>query len=144
MPSHRKHAAAAHHAKNPVDAVKRINRRWIVHGGLRESAEKYLAELERCDPGRLHRSCGLAMALVHSAPAGRDPKPWFYAGLFAMATPDEAERTLGKHRLTRTTWEILNDASHRGKVSSNVRALAGRIAREIREGLSKDSARTLG
>ena len=130
VPTHRRHTPAPHHAKNPVDAVKRINRRWIVHGGLRASTTKYLALLEASDPERLQRSCELAMALVHSA-ADRDPKPWFYAGVFAMATQDEAARFLSKHPLTRTTWELVNDAPARGKTPASVRALAVRIAREI-------------
>ena len=29
-----------------------------------------------------------------------DPKPWFYAGLFSLATPEEAERFAGTHWLT--------------------------------------------
>ena len=114
----------------------RINRRWIVHGGLRESATAYLAELAQSDPVRLRRSCELAMALVHSATADGDPKPWFYAGIFAMATPGEMARFLGDHPLTRTTWEILNEQPHCDQAPASVRVLAGHIARTIRDVLA--------
>lgn len=30
-----------------------------------------------------------------------DPKPWFYSGLFSLATPEEAARFLATHRVTK-------------------------------------------
>ncbi len=115
--------------------MKRINRRWIVHGGLRESAAAYIMELEESDPARLRSSCGLAMELVHSAASGGDPKPWFYAGLFAMATPGEAARHLRDHPLTRAAWERVNGVATPRDVPESVRMLAARLVREIRKSM---------
>jgi len=117
--------------KSPVEAVRRINRRWIVHGGLRDTAAEYLAELEAKDPRRLRRSCELAMDLVHSQAGHADPKPWFYAGLFALAEPDEAERFLEAHPLTRMVWETLAGFPEDEKAPESLRVLSRQIAEAI-------------
>ena len=125
-------SSGASREKNPAETVRRINRRWIVHGGLRESATAYLAELEEKDPSRLHRSCELAMDLVHSQAGHADPKPWFYAGLFALAEPGEAERFLRAHSLTRMVWEALNGLPDDHQAPENLRALSCQITEAIR------------
>ena len=38
-----------------------------------------------------------------------DPKPWFYAGLFSMATAAEAARFLENHRTTRAALPSMRD-----------------------------------
>jgi hypothetical protein len=38
-----------------------------------------------------------------------DPKPWFYAGLFSLATADEARRFLGTHRVTKALVPAMAD-----------------------------------
>jgi hypothetical protein len=124
------HAAARE--KKPVETVRRINRRWIVHGGLRESAAAYLAELEKSDTTRLRRSCQLAMDLVHTQAGHADPKPWFYAGLFALADADEAKRYLGAHPLTRLVWEKLNGIPSHDENPESLHALSCQIAEAIR------------
>lgn len=113
--------------------VRRINRRWIVHGGLRESAETYIAALERSDPARLRHSCALAMELVHTRAAQSDPKPWFYAGLFALATPDEVRRCLNDHPLTRMVWEALHDVPNHDDAPESLEKLSHHIATAIRQ-----------
>jgi hypothetical protein len=118
--------------KDPVESVRRINRRWIVHGGLRESAAAYFAQLEKSDPDRLRRSCQLAMDLVHSKLGHADPKPWFYAGLFAHAGHDEAERFLTDHTLTRLVWETLHGIPHQEDAPEGVRVLGRQIVQAIR------------
>jgi len=115
-----------------VESVRRINRRWIVHGGLRDTAAAYLAELGQSDPDRLRASCQLAMELVHSKAGHADPKPWFYVGLFAHARPHEAERFLASHPFTRAAWEILHDVPCRDGAPGNLILLARQIAQEIR------------
>jgi hypothetical protein len=76
-----------------------VNQRWIVHHGLDERAEAYIDHLAKTDPERLERSCQLAHQLAHQA-RREDPKPWFYAGLFSLATVDEAREFLANHWFT--------------------------------------------
>ena len=71
-----------------------------MHGGLDRDAENYLRHLEETDPARFERSCRNARRLTDLRKRSEDPKPWFYAGLFSLATPEEAERFAGTHWLT--------------------------------------------
>lgn len=80
--------------------ARRVNSRWIVHHGLREAAQQYLDHLERTDPNRLARSCLNARQLTGKAGAAEDPKPWFYAGLFSLATASEVKHFLKDHSFT--------------------------------------------
>jgi hypothetical protein len=92
------------------DAVawaRRVNSRWIVHHGLGESAEKYLDKLSRSDPERLARSCAHAHRLTEEFGHTEDPKPWFYAGLFSLATANEARQFLNPHPFTASTISSL-------------------------------------
>lgn len=82
--------------------ARRINARWIVHGGLDDTAAAYMDRLESTDRRRLALSCGIARALTGKAGAGEDPKAWFYAGLFSMAEPFEVAEFLLGHRLITT------------------------------------------
>lgn len=85
-------------AVEPVAWARRVNSRWIVHGGLDHTAATYLDYLEHEHPPRLVRSCELAHRLVHSpGEPAEDPKPWFYGGLFCLATAAEAKRFLSQH-----------------------------------------------
>lgn len=94
---------------DPVEWVRRVNRTWIVHQGLAERAEEWLAHLEGLHDGRFEKSCAAAHAMSHRRDHSEDPKPWFYAGLFSTATAAEAKRFLVNHRLTPATvpamWE---------------------------------------
>jgi len=117
---------------DPVETVRRINRRWIVHGGLRDTAAAYLEELREKDPARLRRSCELAMDLVHGESGGLDPKPWFYAGLFSLATADEARRMLASHPLTLMVWRHLRRVPDVDDAPDGIRELGGNIADSIR------------
>lgn len=82
--------------------AERVNRRWIAHHGLKECAQTYLDHLQKRTPGRLIPSCQRAQQLVRLCPPGEDPKPWFYAGLFSLANPDEIRRFLADHWFTRS------------------------------------------
>lgn len=42
-----------------------------------------------------------ALLMVWQRDQREDPKPWFYSGLFSLATNDEARKFLAEHSLTR-------------------------------------------
>jgi hypothetical protein len=91
-----------HHSQlPPIEWAKRVNSSWIVHGGLNKRAEKWLDHLTSLDDGRLLPSCVAARAMCGMRAPLEDPKPWFYAGLFGLATPAEAARFLPDYRITR-------------------------------------------
>jgi hypothetical protein len=81
--------------------AERVNSRWIAHHGLSENAEAYLSHLRQCDPDRLSKSCQRAHRLVRECKPGEDPKPWFYAALFSLATEGEVRQFLADHWFTR-------------------------------------------
>ncbi len=85
---------------DPVAWARRVNHRWIVHHGLEENAEAYLNHLQAMDAERLLQSCRRAHRMVHECGMTEDPKPWFYAGLFSLATPPEAATFLKGHWFT--------------------------------------------
>lgn len=123
-------------AEKALARVQRVNQRWIVHGRLRENATAYLQHLQDTDPVRLERACQLALHLVHHKKAVllRDPKPLFYAGLFAFATRAEIGRFLSGHPMTRAISLLLHgDSSALAGLSGSGHALAEEIAEEIRE-----------
>jgi hypothetical protein len=80
--------------------ARRVNSRWIVREGLRASSAAYLDHLASTDPERLERSCRRARQLTDRFGSDEDPKPWFYAGLFSLATRDEVIRFLTEHPFT--------------------------------------------
>jgi hypothetical protein len=77
-----------------------VNDHWIVRHGLKKSAAAYLDYLEANDPQRLRGSCRRARRLVSVRPPREDPKPWFYAGLFSLATVEEGRLFLADHWFT--------------------------------------------
>lgn len=79
----------------------RVNRRWIVHRDLNRNAGLYLDHLTRTDQARLVASCRNAHLMTGWCDPMEDPKPWFYSGLFSLATPEEAATFLADHWLTR-------------------------------------------
>jgi hypothetical protein len=85
---------------NPPEWARRVNRGWFVHGGLDVTADAWLTHLEQTDPARFLASCEIARALSRGPDHTIDPKPWFYAGLFSLATPEEARHYLANHRFT--------------------------------------------
>jgi len=89
--------------KRPVEWAGRINRRWIVHQGLGQRADDWMAHLAKTDAKRLRKSCNAARAMIRRWAEVGDPKPWFYSGLFSTATEEEAKYYLGGHRLTTAT-----------------------------------------
>lgn len=72
------------------------------------------------------------MDLVHGESGGLDPKPWFYAGLFSLATADEARRMLASHPLTLMVWRHLRRVPDVDDAPDGIRELGGNIADAIR------------
>ena len=87
----------------PVEWVKRVNRSWIVHNNLNDQAEAWVTYLADLNDERLEHSCELARTMCDLRDPLDDPKPWFYAGLFHLATAAEAKRFLDTHRVTKAT-----------------------------------------
>jgi len=85
----------------PIDWAKRVNHTWLVRGGLDRAAELWLQHLAATDPSRLEASCTAARAMCGMRDPLADPKPWFYAGLFSLATADEVGRFIPTHRVTK-------------------------------------------
>lgn len=119
--------------------VRRVNR-WIVHRGLDDRAEEWLQELAREDDGRLRRSCELARRMTRRVADDEDPKPWFYAGLFGLATRGEAGRFLARHHLTAAVLPVTDgdpdlEAWERGLAPETRDLVAA-----VREGLRRELA----
>jgi hypothetical protein len=87
--------------------AKTVNAKWLVHSNLNRSAKDWMLHLATLDDGRLVTSCGTARAMCHTRDHFADPKPWFYAGLFHLATAEEARQFLTNHWMTRATLPSL-------------------------------------
>lgn len=85
----------------PVDWVVRVNSSWLVRGGLDEAAGRWIEHLRATDPARLEASCDAARGMCRMRQPLADPKPWFYAGLFSLATPEEVARFIPGYRITK-------------------------------------------
>jgi hypothetical protein len=96
--------------QDPDDLVawaRRVNGRWFVRDNFGNDTAAYLDHLERNDPDRLLRSCRNAHEMMKRRVRGVDPKPWFYAGLFSLATVDEARSSLHRRWFTRKSLPVL-------------------------------------
>lgn len=85
----------------PIEWAGRVNQSWIVRGRLNEHAVEWMKYLMSADDGRLRPSCEAARAMCDLRDPLEDPKPWFYAGLFSLATAEEARRFLETHHVTK-------------------------------------------
>lgn len=89
-------------APDPISQARRINRTWIVRGGLSETTARYLDALEARDPETLRLVCELAITAAKKASHElRDPKPDFYASLFSRASEADRDHYLQDHAWTR-------------------------------------------
>jgi hypothetical protein len=93
----------------PIEWAARVNQSWFVRGGLKEHAVEWMRYLMTEDDGRLLSCCEAARAMCGLRDPLGDPKPWFYAGLFSLATADEARRFLEMHRVTRAAIPSMHD-----------------------------------
>jgi hypothetical protein len=112
--------------------ARKVNARWIVQAGLDRDAEDYMQHLEASDPSRLERSCQNARWLASLRKPAEDPKPWFYAGLFSLATPEEVQRFVGRHWLTCSAVSAVPLPSPVGNPLAAIETL-----QRIREALSR-------
>jgi hypothetical protein len=120
-----------HHSDHaPIEWAKRVNRAWIVHGHLNDQAETWLEHLAALDDGRLRQSCENARAMCDLRDSLEDPKPWFYAGLFSLATPAEARKFLASHRITKALVPSMSD-------DEEVRLWLARVGPETRQLLER-------
>lgn len=125
----------SHESEMDLITVQRVNQSWIVHGHLRDTAKAWIDHLRRTDPARLEKSCWLALFLTrYKKGVLRDPKPLFYAGLFAFATQEEVGRFLENHPMTRAITLLgLGDPSGCDELNDAPCKLAEGIAAEIRD-----------
>lgn len=87
---------------DPIAQARRINRTWIVRGGLSETTARYLDDLEAREPETLRLVCELAVTAAKKAShEQRDPKPDFYASIFSRASEADREHYLRDHAWTR-------------------------------------------
>ena len=114
----------------PVDWVKRVNRSWIVHNNLNDQADAWVTYLADLGDARLDSSCEIARTMCDLRDPLDDPKPWFYAGLFHLATEAEAKRFLETHRVTKATVPTMVD-------DESVHLWIARISPETRELLDR-------
>lgn len=99
--------ANPHHSPDPITWARRVNSRWFVRDNFGDDTAAYLDHLARTDPDRLLRSCRNAQEMMKRRIHGADPKPWFYAGLFSLATVDEARSSLRRRWFTRNSLPAL-------------------------------------
>lgn len=115
--------------------VRRVNSRWIVREGLRGRAAAYLDFLAATDTGRLRRSCRRARRLTDHFGDDEDPKPWFYAGLFSLASGEEAAGFLTEHPFTFAALAGHEEAARKFFGPDVVAKTTWRKILRIREGL---------
>jgi len=141
MPPPPAHAPLSAEGQADLAKVRRVNQSWIVRGQLKENAAAWLDHLGQRDPRRLEKSCWLALFLTrYRKDLLRDPKPLFYAGLFAAATRREIGDFLDHHPMTRAICLLLH-GDDRGcdDLAYPARELAAGIAAEIRAILTKSA-----
>ena len=130
-------AAHSDDSKDWVAWARRVNSRWIVRDGFRDDAAAYLDHLARTDPGRLERSCRNAQKMMKRRIHSVDPKPWFYAGLFSLATVGEARSSLSRRWFTLNSLPALSaefDHTHPPReITEDTRAKLALIRRAVSE-----------
>jgi hypothetical protein len=116
-----------HHSQlPPVEWARRVNNSWIVRGGLDARAREWLDHLALPGDGRLLESCLAARAMCGLREPLEDPKPWFYAGLFSLASREEAARFLQPYRVTMAAVPAMAD-------DENVALWLDRVGNETRD-----------
>lgn len=128
----------------PIEWAGRVNQAWFVRGGLKEHALEWMKYLMQEDDGRLLPSCEAARSMCSQRDRLSDPKPWFYAGLFCLATADEARRFLETHRVTKATIPSMREDESvvlwLERVGPETRELIQRLREGIRRVISPPCA----
>lgn len=122
---------------DPVEWARRVNRSWIVRSQLGEHAESWINRLRDEDDGRLRRSCEIARSMCLMRDRTTDPKPWFYSGLFSMATTQEAREFLGTHRITKSLVPSMRNDEEVALWLERVGPETRELVTRIREGLDQ-------
>ena len=121
----------------PIEWVKRVNDTWLVRDGLDAAANKWLAHLQDTDARRLAAACAAARAMCDLRDRLADPKPWFYAGLFSVATAEEIRSFIPGHQVTQAAVPAMwGDPSIRSwlvRVGEETKELI----RDLRAGLAR-------
>ncbi len=123
--------------ENHVDWARRINSRWIVRQDLRAHAAAYLLHLEANDPRRLSQSCRLAYEMLKLRSSLQDPKPWFYAGLFGVATPLEVAEYASDHSLLAAVLSPSRTGNGWGLSDAPVRKKTRKLIKTLRANLDR-------
>jgi hypothetical protein len=123
------------HDPSSIDWARRVNRTWIVRHQLADHAEAWLDHLALLDDGRLARSCDAARAMCGLRQPLDDPKPWFYAGLFSLATVEEAQTFLANHPITRACLPAMADDEQLGLWISRIGPETRQLLERLRAGL---------
>lgn len=122
---------------SPIDWARRVNRSWLVRSNLNEHTDAWLDHLAELDDERLLKSCEIARGLCDRRGAEDDPKPWFYAGLFQLATVEEARRFLETHRVTKSLVPAMAEDPDvllwLDRVGPETRELISRLRRDVEQ-----------
>lgn len=120
----------------PLDWANRVNHTWLVQGHLKDHAAEWLEYLATRGDERLETSCVIARAMCDLRDPLEDPKPWFYAGLFSLATAAEARRFLAGHRTTSAAVPSMEDDEHVKLWIANVGPKTRVLLDRLRHGLA--------
>jgi hypothetical protein len=113
--------------------VRKVNDRWLVHSGLQHRASAYLDHLASTERERLITSLRILRELIRSLGPAEDPKPRFYAGVFSLATEDEARHYLKDHAFT---LSLIPAGAHLEHPSADVPEVCSQV-RRLREDIHK-------
>ena len=127
----------SHHSLPPIDWACRVNRSWLVRGGLDQHAAQWLRLLKVTHDDRLPLCCLAARAMCGLRAPLEDPKPWFYAGLFHLATADEARALLTSHPVTMASVPALQDDPSVQKWMQQVKPETRELVARLRAGLAR-------
>ena len=123
-----------------IDWAREINQRWICHGDLRDTAARWMDYLADTAPERLAVSARHAFLLVKASGRVCDPKPWFYAGLFSLATAEEQEAWLSQHPFTAAAVGRHGVAFLEGLTHQTVAGDTAHLLRRIQGALNETKA----
>jgi len=124
---------------NPPDDitwVRHVNGRWLVRDRLRADAAAFLDHLAAIDPERLREACHRARITSDRRARNEDPKPWFYSGLFSLATHAEAVRFLRGHDFTIACLPKLDKCDLNTLPSETLREETSDLLRRVREAIT--------
>lgn len=122
--------------------ARKLNGRWIAHNKLNDTAAAYMDYVAAADHERLARSCRLAHLLVHTLEPAEDPKPWFYGGIFSLATRPEASKFLVGHPLLASVVPALQKGDRLPSTLESVDGTTRRKILRLRDALRRMTRKT--